>query len=45
MFLDDFVKWSSNRTTRIVLAVTDNGSPQLTSYRRVIVNVRPAAAQ
>ncbi|MGJ5820403.1 nucleoside hydrolase-like domain-containing protein [Paludibaculum fermentans] len=26
----------------IILAVTDEGSPRLTSYRRVILNVRPA---
>jgi hypothetical protein len=27
-------------TAHIILAVTDNGSPRLTSYRRVILNVR-----
>jgi len=30
-------------TAHIILAVTDNGSPRLTSYRRVILRVRPAA--
>ncbi|MDR3738458.1 MAG: DUF1593 domain-containing protein [Terracidiphilus sp.] len=29
----------------IILAVTDNGSPQLTSYRRIILHVHPAEAQ
>jgi len=29
----------------VILAVTDAGTPSLTSYRRVIVNVRPAARQ
>ncbi len=28
----------------VILAVTDDGSPQLTSYRRVILHVRAAAA-
>jgi hypothetical protein len=28
----------------IILAVTDNGSPRLTSYRRIIVNVDGGAA-
>jgi hypothetical protein len=28
----------------VILAVTDSGSPRLTSYRRVIVNVHPAAS-
>ena len=28
----------------IILAVTDNGSPRLTSYRRIIVNVNAAAS-
>jgi hypothetical protein len=30
-------------TAHIILAVTDNGSPQLTSYRRVILHVHPAS--
>jgi len=28
-------------TAHIILAVTDNGSPQLTSYRRIILTVHP----
>jgi hypothetical protein len=31
-------------TAHIILAVTDNGTPHLTSYRRVILRVHPAAA-
>ncbi len=31
-----------NGLAHIILAVTDNGSPSLTSYRRVILNVRAA---
>jgi Protein of unknown function (DUF1593) len=31
-----------NGIAHIILAVTDNGSPALTSYRRVIINIRPA---
>ena len=30
-------------TAHIILAVTDNGSPQLTSYRRVVLHIHPAA--
>ena len=30
---------SGSGVAHIILAVTDNGSPQLTSYRRVILNV------
>ena len=30
---------SGTGTAHIILAVTDNGSPRLTSYRRVILNV------
>jgi hypothetical protein len=29
----------------IILAVSDNGSPQLTSYRRIILTVHPAGEQ
>ncbi|MBO0862490.1 MAG: DUF1593 domain-containing protein [Chloracidobacterium sp.] len=32
----------ANGTAHIILAVTDNGSPALTSYRRVIMNIRVA---
>jgi hypothetical protein len=31
-------------TAHIVLAVTDNGSPRLTSYRRILLHVHPADA-
>ena len=31
-----------NGIAHIILAVTDNGSPALTSYRRVIMNIRAA---
>jgi hypothetical protein len=44
-WLPNIVKCSGNGTARIILAVTDDASPQLTRYRRVIVSVRPAAAQ
>jgi len=30
-------------TAHVILAVTDNGTPQLTSYRRVILHVHPAS--
>jgi hypothetical protein len=32
-------------TAHIILAVTDEGAPRLTSYRRVILRVHPAGAQ
>ncbi|HEV2214099.1 MAG TPA: nucleoside hydrolase-like domain-containing protein [Terracidiphilus sp.] len=32
-------------TAHVILAVTDDGSPQLTSYRRVILRVHPAAGR
>jgi hypothetical protein len=31
-------------TAHVILAVTDNGTPKLTSYRRVVLHVHPAAA-
>ncbi len=34
-----------NGTAHIILAVTDDGSPRLTSYRRVILTVRSGSAQ
>jgi hypothetical protein len=34
---------SGTGTAHIILAVTDNGSPRLTSYRRIILTVREAA--
>ena len=38
-------KCSGTGTAHIVLAVTDDGAPRLTSYRRVILNVHGAATQ
>ena len=32
-----------NGTAHLILAVTDEGTPRLTSYRRIILNIRPAA--
>jgi hypothetical protein len=29
----------------VILAVTDNGTPSLTSYRRVILTIQPAPAK
>lgn len=36
---------SGNGTAHIILAVTDDGSPSLTSYRRIILTVHPTAVQ
>ena len=33
---------SSNSTLHIILEVTDNGSPALTAYRRMVITVQPA---
>ena len=38
-------KCSGTGTAHIILAVTDGGSPPLTSYRRIILTVHPAGAQ
>lgn len=35
---------SGTGTAHIILAVTDNGTPPLTSYRRIILTVHPATA-
>jgi hypothetical protein len=35
-------KCPAQGVAHIILAVTDNGSPSLTSYRRVVLNVRAA---
>jgi hypothetical protein len=32
-------------TAHVILAVTDNGRPSLTSYRRVILTIQNAAAK
>ncbi len=42
-WLSGFLKCTGNGTAHIILAVTDDGSPRLTSYRRVILTVHPAA--
>src|ERR1035438_6104885 len=34
---------SGNGTAHIIVAATDDGSPQLTSYRRIILNVNEPA--
>jgi len=34
-----------NGTAHLILAVTDDGAPQLTSYRRILLNVHAPAAQ
>ena len=39
------VPCKGNGTAHIILAVTDDGSPQLTSYRRVILHVHPAGGE
>lgn len=36
---------SGNGTTHIILAVTDEGSPSLTAYRRIILHVHAAGAK
>ncbi len=44
-WLPDLIKCTGNGTAHVILAVTDDGSPRLTSYRRVIVTVHPSAAR
>jgi len=39
------VHCSETGTAHIILAVTDDGSPRLTSYRRIILNVHTATGQ
>jgi stringent starvation protein B len=34
---------TSNQTVHVILQVTDNGSPALTSYRRMVVTVEPTS--
>jgi len=41
-WLPQYAQCSGNGTAHIILAVTDSGSPSLTSYRRVILNVHTA---
>jgi Protein of unknown function (DUF1593) len=44
MWLPHIVPCQGPGVAHIILAVTDDGSPRLTSYRRIILNVRPSAA-
>jgi Protein of unknown function (DUF1593) len=41
-WLPNLVKCTGNGTAHIILAVTDDGSPRMTSYRRIILTVHPA---
>jgi hypothetical protein len=43
-WLSGFMKCTGDGTAHIILAVTDDGSPKLTSYRRIILTVHPAPA-
>ncbi len=40
-WIDGIVPCKGNGTAHVILAVTDNGKPALTSYRRIIVTVEP----
>jgi Cellulose-binding Sde182, nucleoside hydrolase-like domain/Cellulose-binding protein Sde0182, C-terminal domain len=44
-WLPGLIPCKGTGVAHIILAVTDDGSPQLTSYRRVILHVHPAGAQ
>lgn len=44
-WLDGFAPCEPEGTAHIILAATDGGSPALTSYRRIIVNVSPKATE
>ncbi|MBX2840750.1 MAG: DUF1593 domain-containing protein [Flammeovirgaceae bacterium] len=41
MIVPDYVKIKTPQTTHIILEVTDNGSPSLTRYKRIIVTIVP----
>jgi hypothetical protein len=41
-WLPNLVKCFGDGTAHIILAVTDDGSPRLTSYRRVVLTVHSA---
>ena len=43
MWLPDYPKCSGPGVAHIILTVTDNGTPRLTTYRRIIVTVRPGS--
>ena len=42
-WLPGFVRCSGTGVAHIILAVTDNGSPQLTSYKRVVLTIHAAS--
>jgi hypothetical protein len=42
VWIPGLIPCRGNGVAHIILAVTDNGSPRLTSYRRVILKVNPA---
>ncbi len=44
VWLPNLIPCSGKGVAHIILAVTDDGSPRLTSYRRVILNVRASNA-
>ena len=44
-WLQAYPKCSGTGTAHIILAVTDDGSPHLTSYRRIVLTVHGAASQ
>ena len=44
VWLPHLMPCSGPGVAHIILAVTDEGLPRLTSYRRIILNVRPAHA-
>jgi hypothetical protein len=41
MWIDGFVPCKGNGVAHLILAVTDNGKPALTRYKRIIINVEP----
>ncbi len=43
-WIPNIIKCSGNGVAHIILAVTDDGTPRLTSYRRVILTVHPHSA-
>ena len=45
VWLPGLMPCNGTGTAHIILAVTDEGTPRLTSYRRVILRVHPAGAQ
>jgi hypothetical protein len=41
MWIDGFVPCKGNGAAHIILAVTDNGKPELTRYQRILLTVEP----